>query len=348
MAAWSVDAYASGQLPAEPFVDHRLHFYHRHALVWLLLALERSAASPDNPGVAPFIPFLLATADADHDHVLVRESTRNALLSLHAADLVTLDATALEKLEAANRPVGLRPERDPGMSGAARSDVHLRFFYDFDKFWCHGLAEAFGLSVPDVVRIAGEVAEWDFSRSARVEEDDRRNRSLYRDDATWTHGSEWPKEDDLGRYLGFHSLMTVAGRLIRQQPVYSGEPDGGTSFSRWMQDFRPARQDGRWLADLRDAAPSPVLPLPPDGQEHDEWELSLTADSFTACLSADDDWVTVWERSTEQHYDRSHDIEIHSALADTVHSRALATALQTASSYNDFRLPSAADDDLQE
>ena len=340
--------YASGQLPAGPFVDRRLHFYDRHALVWLLLALERSAASPDNPGLAPFIPFLLATASADHDHVLVRESTRNALLSLHAADLVTLDATALGKLEAANRPVGVHPERDLDMPGAARSDAHLRFFYDFDKFWCYGLAKAFGLSVPDVVRMASEVAdaEWKFSRSAGVEEDDRRNRGLYRDDATWTHGSEWPREDDLGRYLGFHSLMTVAGRLIRQQPVHSGEPDDGTSFSRWMQDFRPARQDGRWLADLRDAAPGPVLPLPPGGQDHDEWELRLTADSFAACLSADDDWVTVWEKSTEQHYDRSQDIEIHSALADTVHSGALATALQTAGSYNDFRLPDVGDDDF--
>ena len=331
-----------------PFVDHRLHFYDRHALVWLLLALERSAASPDRPGLAPFIPFLLATAAADRDHVLVRQSTRNALLSLHAAGLVTLDPPALRTLEAANRPVGLRPERSPVTSGPAHSDAHLRFFFDFDKYWCYGLAEAFGLSVPDVTRMTGEVAdaEWDFSRSARVEEDERRNRGLYRDDSTWAHGSEWPKEDDLGRYLGFHALMTVAGRLIRQQPVYSGEPDEENSFGRWLQGFRPSRQDGRWLADRRDAAPRPVLPLPPADPGRDEWELSLTADSFEACLSADDDWVTVWEDSIEQHYDRSQDIQINSALADTVHSRALAAALQTADSYYDFRLPSTGDDDF--
>src|SRR5213078_2661778 len=88
------------------------------------------------------------------------------------------------------------------------------------------------------------------------------------------------------------------------------------------------------------------LPLPPAGPGRDEWELSLTADSFEACLSADDDWVTVWEDSVEQHYDRSQDIWISSALADTVHSRALAAALQTADSYYDFRLPSSGDDDF--
>jgi hypothetical protein len=340
--------YASGELLVEPFVDHRLHFYDWHALVWLLLALERSASSPDRPGLAPFIPFLLATAATDRDHVLVRQSTRNVLLSLHAAGLVSLDPSALRTLEAANRPVGLRPGRSPVTSGPASSGAHLRFFFDFDKYWCYGLAEAFGLPIPDVVRMSGDVADanWDFSSSARVEEDERRNRGLYRDDATWAHGSEWPKEDDLGRYLGFHSLMTVAGKLIRQQPVYSGEPDEDNPFDRWLQYFRPSRQDGRWLADRRDPAPHPVLPLPPEDPEHDKWELSLTADSFEACLSAADGWITVWEDSTEQHYDRSQAIRIDSALADTEHSRALAAALQTAGSYNDFRLPDSDDDEF--
>ena len=256
----------------------------------------------------------------------------------------------LRTLEAANRPVGLRPGRSPVTSGPAHSDAHLRFFFDFDKYWCYGLAEAFGLSVPDVTRMASDVAdaEWDFSHSARVEEDERRNRGLYRDDSTWAHGSEWPKEDDLGRYLGFHALMTVAGSLIRQQPVYSDEPDEEDSFGRWLQDFRPSRRDGRWLADRRDAAPAPVLPLPPEdrGAGRDEWELSLTADSFESCLSADDDWVTVWEDSIEQYYDRSQDIQVRSALVDTAHSRALAAALQTADSYDDFRLPDTGDDDF--
>ena len=275
----------------------------------------------------------------------MRQSTRSVRLSLHAAGLAALDPAALTALEAANRPVGLRPGRSPVTSGPARSDAHLRFFFAFDKFWCYGLAEAFGLSVPDVTQMASDTsdAEWEFSRSARVEDDERRNRGLYRDDSTWAYGSEWPKEDDLGRYLGFHSLMTVAGKLVRQQPVYSGESGQENYFAGWLRDFRPSCHDGRWLADRRDAAPRPVLPLPPAGPGRDEWELSLTADSFEACLSADDDWVTIWEDSNEQHYDRSQDIEIDSALADTVHSRALAAALQTAGSYSDFRLPRAGD-----
>ena len=140
--------------------------------------------------------------------------------------------------------------------------------------------------------------------------------------------------------------MTVAGRLIRQQPVYSGGAGTRrTPSARWLQDFRPSRPDGRWLADRRDAAPRTGTPAPPETRDR-RLGLSLTADSFEACLSADDDWVTVWEDSTEQHYDRSQDIQIHSALVDTVHSRALAAALQTAPSYCDFRLPDTGDGDF--
>lgn len=189
-------------------------------------------------------------------------------------------------------------------------------------------------------------AEWGFSSSANADEDERRNRGLYQDDSTWAHGSEWPNEDDLGRYFGFHALMTVAGKLIRQQPVYSGEPGEEDFFGRWLQGFRPSRQDGRWLADRRDAAPRPILPLPPEDPGRDRWELSLTADSFESSLSAGDNWVTVWEDSTEQHYDRSQDVQIRSALTDTLHSRALAAALQTADSYYDFPLPDTGDGDF--
>jgi hypothetical protein len=342
--------YASGQLAVGPFADHRLHFYDRHALVWLLLALERSAASPDCHGLVPFIPFLLDTAAADRDHVLVRQSTSRTLLALHATGLAALEPPAFKALEAVNTPVGLPPERSPVAASRARSDAHLRFFFDFDKHWCYGLAEAFGLSVPDVTQMASDVAdaEWDFARSARTEEDERRNRGLCLDDSTWGYGSEWPKEDDLGRYLGFHALMTVGGRLIRQQPVYGGEPGAENSFGRWLQGFRPSRGDGRWLADRRDAAPAPAIPLPPAarGPGRGEWELSLTADSFETCLLADADWVTVWDDSTERYYDQSQDTRLCSALVDAAHSRALAAALQTAGSYDDFRLPDTADGDF--
>ena len=91
-----------------------------------------------------------------------------------------------------------------------------------------------------------------------------------------------------------------------------------------------------------------MLPLPPEarGAGRDEWELSLTAGSFESCLLAEADWVTVWEHSTERYYDQSQDTRVCSALVDAAHSRALSAALQTAGSYDDFRLPDTGDGDF--
>ncbi len=139
--------------------------------------------------------------------------------------------------------------------------------------------------------------------------------------------------------------MTVAGKLIRTRPVYECDWDEGDQFSYWLRAIRPSRPDGRWLADRRDGSPHPVLAIFPSPRTAD-WELSLSSCCFDTCLSAEDGWLTVWERSTEQTYDRSQDIEIQSALVDPVHSTALVSALLTAPSYYDFRLPSSNDDDF--
>jgi hypothetical protein len=342
--------YASGPLPVEPFVDRRLDFYDKHALVWLLAALERSASALDLSGLEPFIPLLLTTAAADPDHVLIRESARNVLLTLHAAGLAALDASTRGVLESANKPIETRRrESRRAKSGPVHSGDHLRFFFDFDEYWCRPLGEVFDLAESDVLRLVSEIVdrEWVIPYSGKASEDERRNCGLYEEDSTWERGSGWPKEDDLGRYLGFHALMTVAGRLIRQHPVYSDEWDEEEDqFQEWLRRFRPSRADGRWLADRRDAAPGPALALPPaahSGQDAN-WELSLTADSFDTCLSNENEWLTTWEDSAERLYDRSQDIHIQSALVDPLHSRALAAALQTAQSYYDFRLPSSDDD----
>ncbi len=139
--------------------------------------------------------------------------------------------------------------------------------------------------------------------------------------------------------------MTVGGKLIRTRPVYDSDWDEGDQFSYWLRPFRPSRPDGRWLADRRDGSPYPVLATSATPRTAD-WETSLSSASFDTCLSAADGWLTVWEHSTEQTYGQSQDIAIQSALVDPAHSTALASALQTAPSYYDFRLPDSDDHDF--
>ena len=125
------------------------------------------------------------------------------------------------------------------------------------NFWCKPLAEVFNLAESDVLRLTSEVVEKEraIPYSGNAGDDERWNRRLYAEGSTWAHGSEWPKEDDLDRYLGFHALMTVAGRLIRtQQPTTATMGRGEDQFSEWLRHLRPSRPDGRWLADRGRAA----------------------------------------------------------------------------------------------
>jgi hypothetical protein len=340
--------YATRELPVGPFVDQRLHFYDKHATVWLLTALERSAAAPDRSGVMPFVPLLLTMAMDDENHAVMRASVRNTLLSLQSSGIVTLDAEIEATVRSANQPVALR-RREHGQQPEPElaSDEHdFRFFFDFGDYWCRPLAEVFDLAQEDVLNLASAVVTEDWAMPYRGEasEDERRNRSLYTEDSTWTH-SEWPQEDDLDFYLGFHALMTVGGSLIRDRPVYSYEYEEGDQFRSWLQRFRPGRSDGRWLADRRDGSPRPIVAIPPSTGQDQRWELSLSASSFESSASAEDGWLTVWEYSTERPDDRSQDIAIQSALVDPAHSRALVSALQTAPSYYDCQLPVSDDDD---
>lgn len=339
--------YAGGELPAGPFTDQRLHFYDKHAMVWLLTALERAAAAADRSGLKPFIPLLLATTAADSDHILIRRSASSTLLALHSSGLAELTSAARETLERAGQPIAVLPGQPGRPASPQAGEPGLRFFFDFKEYWCGPLGTAFGLADEDVLRLAGDVVTgtWAMPHSGDPSQDQRRALGLYPDNSTWARATEWPKEDDLSFYLGFHALMTVGGKLVRTRPVYDSDWDDGDQFSYWLRPFRPSRPDGRWLADRRDGSPYPVLAIPAASRTAD-WEMSLSSASFDTCLSAADGWLTVWERSAEQTYDRSQDIAIQSALVDPVHGTALASALQTAPSYYDFRLPDSDDHDF--
>jgi hypothetical protein len=211
--------YAAGELPAGPFTDQRLQFYDKHATVWLLTALERAAAAADRSGLKPFIPLLLAVAAADDDHILIRCSASSTLLALHSSGFAELTPAVRETLERAGKPIAVLPGR-PGRPAVAQTEKpSLRFFFDFEDYWCGPLATAFGLADGDVLRLVGEVVTgtWALPYSGDPSQDRRRALGLYPDDSTWARASEWPKEDDLSldppvecRVWRFRSLVSTS------------------------------------------------------------------------------------------------------------------------------------------
>ena len=84
-----------------PFVDARLHFYHMHALQWLLIALAR-AAKEKPASLVPHGDFLIQIALGGEPHVLIRGFAAKAALTLLDSGYLSIDSDVRQRLLAVN------------------------------------------------------------------------------------------------------------------------------------------------------------------------------------------------------------------------------------------------------
>lgn len=355
--------FAVGRLDKSPFVDTRLPFYELHARQWLLFALARAAQDPaTHQSLLVFTPLLKRVVLADAPHVVMRQVARDALTAMSSSGALSLTPAELQKCSSVNHPTGilrvswgahLRANRDqPGSEEEAEEPTRpevdatpFRFFSDFARYWCAPLGEVFGLREEEVERLASRVVtdQWGSTCASAHREDARHTLKLYKDKGSYIHKSEWPEAEDLGFYLAIHALWTVAGDLVATRPVHQYEDEDADMFDSWLHRFRATRDDGRWLADRRDASPESVFGDGKDAPDCD-WVWRLNSRHFRQRLFADDGWVTVWEYSDDATHGASQTVSVHSALVIPDKSRALVLALQTAPSFTSFCLPSAAEE----
>ena len=360
--------FALGTLDTMPFVDGRLRFYEMHALQWLLFALARAAHEPANHArLTVFTPLLRAVLFDSDPHVVMQHSARTALERLAGTVTTELTAEEREAIQHVNTPTDVfreswqerartratlrtgRTALGGGDNGASLPDAQTEafsFFMDYSSSWCWPLAEVFALSEQQVERLAAQVItdDWGLAVSVERDEDARYALELYPREGTFPYKGEWPKAEDFSFYLATHALWTVAGRLVRTEPVYCDEDEEGDPFARWLGRFLVSREDGRWLADRRDPAPLAELTAKHDLPGRD-WVSSVPDAHFAQQLLGEDDWVTVWEYSRHSDYRAAETVQIRSALASPDTARALLIALQTAPSAWSLPLPVADDHD---
>lgn len=99
---------ASGQTGPGPFLDGRFEFYEKHARQWLLFGINRATAEPAGLAAAAMCEDLLTKIVAGTPHAVNTPLARDSLLRLHAAGLITLDATEKERMEQACKPIGTK------------------------------------------------------------------------------------------------------------------------------------------------------------------------------------------------------------------------------------------------
>lgn len=378
--------FSLGRRSTEPFIDARLPFYGRHARQWLLLALARAAQDTEAQAAAASFEPLLRHVLLDADpHIVMQHSARVATLALKQRSLISLNEIESKAVLAIGTPTavtlvaGWATNRrtvhrlrdiatlstndlsadDPTLDTDAeetseaptepgRPSKRFDFFMDFADYWCSNLGDAFGIGTDSIQQLVEEIMidRWRITFTGKYTEDPRHHLKLYRSDK-YTSKSEYPYSDDFDFYLSSHALFELAGRLIATLPVITRPDEPITEWANFLHQHLPTRDDGRWLADRRDAAPAIQLQEPDNGTTRDEsndhWRRGLNSADSAERLSPEPEWVVVWEETWSANYSRTELVSISSALVSAKTGPALLRALQTAPAATTFRLPAADD-----
>lgn len=309
-----------------PFADAKLRFYELHGTQWLLIALARAAGEAP-ASVARHQAYLRAFAQRLKPHVVMRRYAAEALLSLHSASALALDAEVLSDLEGINLSALPRKEpSDRAPLGSAykdrRENPRFHFGMDFPQYWAAPLARIFGLSQMDVEEMVEAVIcdDWQLADNGDFDRDERAKRRFF--DESWRYGrGSLPHEDELSFYLAYHALLTVAGKLLDTHNLFEDRYDEWDTFARWLDSHSVTRSDGLWLADRRDPTPEDCRD---GGGAATAWPepLRLSPLGNDGKIAVAGHWIRHRERGR-------HSVTINSALVTADKAHALASALIT-------------------
>ena len=336
-----------------PFVDGRLPFYRLHARQWLLIALARAAAeSPDV--LAPFGDRFVDLALHDQPHVMIRmfasqaaealiehgvlprDDLRERLSSVNVSSLPVVESKSFERVN-----------RDTSEVAQEEDEDRYYFGIDIGPYWYKPLGEVFALSQSDVEREALSVIRGDLDyRGKRAwHEDERARRKIYDHRQTYASHGSYPDTDDFHYYVSYHAMMIVAGRFLAARPTHR-DPRGWEQdeFGAWLLRHGMSRNDGRWLADRRDAAPLERPAWCEREKDDSEYGVVTMRDFDQAIVQGD--LMNVWGNWSTASSERVQEVYVRSALVSPDRSIALLRALSTAENARDYGIP-CSDDNLE-
>jgi hypothetical protein len=221
-------------------------------------------------------------------------------------------------------------------------DKLFYFDSDFKEHWMIDVAEAFGISITEVIKMTSDIIikEWKICLNAYRDDP----RSEIWDKATnhdrTTHRWGYPDDDEYRFYVSYHAVMMTAVRLLRSRPLIEREYN---SWKKMLTDHVTTREDGYWIADWRDDVPD--LTSRPKDESFDEWQNGISTTNFLGALHSQipQGWISLAGMFKEEQESRLETIHIESALVDTETSNALLNALNNYERYSDYQLPAYGD-----
>lgn len=340
-----VDAFGCKQFP----------FYNLHARLYLLIAFTRISVEHSDlllkhSGV--FLKYALS-----EPHVLIQTYASKIALNIERSFVGTYNKETVKallivgesNLPIQNEKYGYMTNSYWHKQGNVKTDIDYFFGWDFDKYWFEPLGEVFGVPGKQAEELAAEIIvnEWGYSDSWKYNDDPRAYLwNKYNDRETYhSHGGH-PKTDNLSFYLSYHSMLSVAAKLISKMPVIKTRDWYDDEWKGWLSRHLLTRDDGKWLSDSRD--PIPIeRPKWIDEENNDNWITDIAITDFTNCLQikeGQDVWLNVKGGWEERDHIRSESFSVSSALVSKKTSDALLRVLATCEDPFDYKLPNYEED----
>lgn len=341
-----------------PFVDAALPFYAEHARLWLSIGLARAALEAPQ-ALAALEPELIQLAERSTPHLLIRLFLRDVFERLAALSASPTVREVAQRLRAqVQSPFPVQPYEEEarrarrsgrGFFAEEREDS-FHFAMDFDRYWLERPAEAFGMTVSELVEKAitwvpklttiapAEAWKWDA--------DPRGKRGLYRERSTYHSHGEYPDSENLGFYVSYHAMFITLGELLSTKPLQESMFKEGDPLQDLLKRHVLTRADGYWLSDRRDKAPAganaEILHADNEG-----WQYAVTRGDLERELHDGryPGHLVVWaQRETGTNY-RRETVNIRSALVKPGRSDALLRTFQSVPDL--WRIPSARSGDIR-
>jgi hypothetical protein len=330
-----------------PFGSNHYPFYYFHAKLYLLIALSRAAI--DNAGILQsHLMLFTKIALEGTPHILIQRTAAQIALLIEKSAPGSCATSLVTKLENVGKSPFSVLERDRHtkalstpwhIKGQVNRNLKVHFGYDFDSYWFPPLARVFGIPEEEIDDLACEVACADLNipsgndfvpdpRQHLWNSLDRSARTTYA-----SHGA-YPRVDNYSFYYSYHSLLSVAAKLLSSMPAVRFRDhyvDYEDNWEEWLRGHLLSRTDGKWLSDRRD--PSPMIRRAwTKKSPQKDWLWEIKADDFFEAIYGDSplpssicvkgSWNDCYGRFEET-------IMVETALVSTDTANSLANALRT-------------------
>lgn len=328
-------------------------FYNLHARQYLLIALSR--VSIDHPELLVGYKDVFLKYALSEPHILIQKYSADIALRIelnHPStykndEIASLENVGKSELEPIENEKGDFIDSYLHQQGKVGHTQDYRSAFDFREHWYEPLGEVFGVSEGQIDELCLDVVvnQWKLGTEWKYDDDPRLNLwNRSQDRETYYHKSSYPKTDTWNFYRSYHSMLSVAAKLIQNMPVISAKDTWHEEepWDYWLSHHILSRTDGKWLADSRGALPLKRPEWTVKEEKYEDWRTSFKDQDFLNSVKSRNGtevWLNIKGGWTERHSSKYETYSISTALVSKESSEALLRALETCSNCRDYKLP---------